>query len=559
MTESPRPLQGLILQCFFWVIGLGLFVWFLMTFGVIEQLGFDAGHATSVARNLIAGNGLRTSIISNDALFGQQIIPAIQTIWPPGMPMATAVLHIATGTAPAMGFVWINAASHLLTAALVVTILGSVGVRWPVAMAAGFVCLMTVPNWILIIRGHSEPPMAALSVLLCLLTTLALRSNSKNRMNIWVLTAIVVAVLCFLVRYQAIALLGPLTIIALISLTGRIGSNSQIFRSATIGASMLVVATAYIGSNILIAGSVTGSDSPFNGRTLSEVADALDLLPRHFRQPVFIIQLVGIIVLAAFTLALTFRQPRTPSPHHKSQLVVLLFSSFTIVSIVLMLAMLTFMTPAYPWIARYFVPMLPMLLMTIVMMMMLFSRQSESAIQSKRAPLVLSAIAVIIALGSQLPAANLIEHAKGKAVETVTRTSPQVATLLGRGSGLAADSPRVLMSNHAAFLALWTEHAVLGTPFPDSDKPAWDERRVAQTVQAYGVTHVIVFAEYPEQWGRNDLADVVGENPNWLAPAFGDEFVTVYNVLPNRSTGPLSEPHENKAQPRKPSLARKVP
>lgn len=545
MSDPTQPMQGLKLQCIAWALGLTFFAWFVLTFGVLEQLGFDAGHATSVARNLIEGKGLRTSIIASEALFNQEVIPAIQTIWPPGMPIATALLHVVSGIEPAIGFIWINAAAHLLTAVLVVVILTMAGLRFPVAMAAGFICLVTVPNWILVIRGHSEPPMVVFGLIFLLTTVLALRSPVKRGVSIWVLLAIASGAIGFLMRYQSMALIGPVIMLALFGLTGRLGTNFPVRRSVAIGLGLTIVILIFLGSNVLIAGAATGSDSPFSTRSLSEVADALVLVPDFAREVVFVTQIVLTIALALFTLAIAGRKPRVDVSgarlgQHQTQVLTLIFSSFTVVAVVGMISILTFMTPAYPWLARYFVPSLPMLIIALIVLMLLGSRRTAQAIQGSKAAGVLTTTGVVIALGAQIPAAELIQTAKGKNVLTVAQSVPVVRALLENNTTDDGVRP-VLMSNHEAYLGLVTSHPVLGTPFPDPIKPGWDEYRVAKAARRYRVTHVIYFSDYPKDWGRNDLTRVLMQNPEWLEKSFANESVVIYTINPDRLSVALDQ------------------
>ena len=508
---------GLCVQLILWTGGLLAFYWFLVNFGVLEQLGFDAGHASSVARNLLAGNGLRTSVIANEALFGQQTVPALQTIWPPGMPIASVLLHLGAGTDISMGFVVINAIAHLLTAVLVVAVLVQCGLRLPVALAAGLISLLAIPNWILVVRGHSEPVMAAFAVFMGLLMLLALGSRSDRRVNAWIALAIVAGACCFLIRYQSIALLGPIGIIAIVSLTGRLGDGHPFQRSLLIGGGLFVVAAGYIGSNLLIAGTATGSDSPFELRPLSDVAESLTLVPVDWRPTAFVAQLTATVVAAVLAVLLSIRRA---VPHHaestdntstvnrliQNQRVTLLFSTFAIVAVVGLIASLTFLTPAYPWIARYFTPMIPMAVVAGVLVMLLASVRSNRWIQSNSGATALTIVALLGALASQLPAARLIEEAAGKPIQRLIDEHPHLAGLLSQSTVKQApgdDRPVVLMSNYSAYLALHTDLPILDTPFPDPDKPAWDEYRVAQVAQQYGVTHVVHFIDYPMRWGRN--------------------------------------------------------
>ena len=217
------------------VCWLTIWIWSLAT-----PLGFndDAAQTLSTAAQWQSGQGLTTTVLYYDSQLDQRA-PAAQTVWPPALPVLTAVVSDLTGLSLASALVAVLLMSHVLAAAVlgVITTMalqsGSYRSAWPSGLSVGavFFWLTLAPALLGVARGLSEPlfvACAALSMALLLRAVPACETPTWQKAAApqwpWLMAASGGVAAALLTRYQAVALIIPLGLAA--ALVGGAGDFS---------------------------------------------------------------------------------------------------------------------------------------------------------------------------------------------------------------------------------------------------------------------------------------------------------------------------------------------
>jgi hypothetical protein len=157
----------------------------------------DGVQYLSTAGNWLAGNGFYTDALIYDPHF-QRVLPAPQTVWPPGYPFAIALTSLSGLDLPLAALV-LNLATHALAAVLVHLVLRKMGVTAMFsALAALLFYLMAMP-WSFVTGIITEP----LFTTLLLAATLTLPNTNRHGILPWLVCGLLMAMAVY-VRYSAV-------------------------------------------------------------------------------------------------------------------------------------------------------------------------------------------------------------------------------------------------------------------------------------------------------------------------------------------------------------------
>jgi hypothetical protein len=127
-------------------------------------LGNDGYQYLSEARNIITGNGFSTSLLNFDENLRTGMVPAPQTVFPPGYPIAVAGIEFLGADAEAAG-VAISLASFACTMALLLYIGRLLNIRDGALRCILFMVLCSGASWTLAVSVASESLFTAISLL----------------------------------------------------------------------------------------------------------------------------------------------------------------------------------------------------------------------------------------------------------------------------------------------------------------------------------------------------------------------------------------------------------
>jgi hypothetical protein len=220
----------------------------------------DSFQYLSVARNLLEGNGLATSLLYFDEQLVTGQLPAPQTVFPPGYSLLMAVLGAAGVPLEAAGYA-ISAASFALTIWLFFQAGRLLRIR---RLPFGVLLLLVATSacgWVLALCILSESLFTAVSLaaLLVLMQAQSAAADPEARTGRLVFVGGILAGLSFWVRYAGLFLVAAGLLYYGVRLLRR---RSRALRDGLLfgGASLALVALL-LGRNLLILGDFRGGNT----------------------------------------------------------------------------------------------------------------------------------------------------------------------------------------------------------------------------------------------------------------------------------------------------------
>lgn len=217
-------------------------------------LAIDTIQHLSVARNLLEGNGLATSILYYDVQYQFGTIPAPQTVWPAGAALAGAALG-GIGVDLATSFVLVSALGVLLAAVALLAALRAAGVRTAIAAPFAALWLVSPTTWHFALRGETEAPFV-LFACLALLGAIRAARRDAPRLSDWLLTG-TCAALALLWRYQGVYVMAGVGAAALAA-TWRASWRERIGTVVAALSIPVVLFATIFARNYSLAGELTG-------------------------------------------------------------------------------------------------------------------------------------------------------------------------------------------------------------------------------------------------------------------------------------------------------------
>ncbi len=166
-------------------------------------ISHDGVQYLSTASNLLSGRGLSTGALIYDGHY-QDVLPAPQTVWPPGFPFLISLLSL-TGLSPEFSALLINLLAQLLSAVCVACVLRRCGTSVFAAQVSAAAFFLLANPWL-----YAKSLLADPVTSLCILATLAL-IPSRSDYNFWRwLICGLLAALAITTRYSAVLFVAAL-------------------------------------------------------------------------------------------------------------------------------------------------------------------------------------------------------------------------------------------------------------------------------------------------------------------------------------------------------------
>lgn len=276
----PTPLVRADTACWTGAILLGVVAAILMA--ILRDASFldtDAAQYLSTASNLLESGGLSTDVIYYDEQYGSGMVPAPQTVFPPGMPIMLAAM-LAIGASPPLAAFLVGCIAFALTGIFVAVVLRRLGVSRSLALVGSLLWLGLGWGWANALSGRAEVPFALLTLLSA---WVAIESRARPR---WLLVAGALAGAALLVRLQGVFFVAAL---AVWSCLPRLQPGARGPRRAMISGTMLVGVPLLVGvglalRNIALTGGLAGGpvDTVRAGLEVVDVARAAYWMASEF-------------------------------------------------------------------------------------------------------------------------------------------------------------------------------------------------------------------------------------------------------------------------------------
>lgn len=532
---------------------VGLLLW--LSSGVLTFQD-DAAQYLSTATHLLAGDGLRTSVMYYDSQL-LQAAPAVQTVWPAGLPVLTAAMSALTGLPIARSLLLVVILSHIGTAALLMLAVRLIGLGTWLALACAGFWMMFIPSWLSVSRGLSDPlfqfcGMAAVVAIACYFQPWQERASVKRgRAGMrWMLLASLAVMAAVLARYQAVSLIVPLFAAMTI---GRFQTQPRLKRLA-VGFGVCVAPIGLLAllflRNFWVTGSLTGGAVSGRGQTLTEVANRIGWVPESLQMLTLIGLILSSLLCALLAAVLWMRdtlQVRSIAPRcHPATRAVMVFCLGSYAANVTLLLYLCLTSTAYVIAMRYMGICLLFLLLPLIWCATQWAGEYMVGISGRDGDHTLAEhglAALIVALTfSQL---SLLQPTYVDRLETAppNRLHQTLAAYPVNGEpalmylkGRRAVRP-VLMSTHAHSLSLLTDSTVIGVPVPIYTSRRWAEAEIRNLAYRHRVTYLVAFREL-DTWVYRDLINKMLDTnrcPDWLEPVVANAKLVIARV--NRQKG----------------------
>lgn len=370
-----------------------------------QYLNTDTAQYVVTARHLLSGDGLVTSLIYFEQQMVDGVMPAPQTVWPPGMPVLIAVL-MAVGVPFTHAPFIVAMLSHVLGSLVLYAILRRLQCSVAISAGGALVMLTAVLANVLVLRGLSE----STYVLCTLLGAWALSAADSDRSrDVWVLTGLAAAA-AFLFRYAGITFVAALGIV--------VAARWIVERTARTWWDMvaaMVTPTAVIATlslrNWILVGSFTGGPSVEYGSSLRQVLQSVFWSARQVMGSfddgagwLLFVVLAGLIGWLVVEFAAKWRG-RAMLVDGNCAAVLYLSFAYLIISVA-MFSYLGYKRVPEMISARYLLPLLPFVVILVCFGVELLRRQVQADARARLRIAVIASAVLAVFLATQIYAVS---------------------------------------------------------------------------------------------------------------------------------------------------------
>jgi hypothetical protein len=511
----------------------------------------DSFQLASVARSLLDGHGIATSIVYYDTQYAAGTMPAPQTVWPPGMPFAAAGLALL-GLDLDRAMFAVSLAGYVASPFLVALVLRRAGASATQWVLAALVPLLVVGNGYFAARAGTEGPFIAFSLLALLGFVMPPGRRTGRAVAI---AARATGAVAF--RYAGLFLLAAVAASFAIE---AFATRSRVpLRDGVVALVVPVIfASALLVRNVVDAGNASGGMEPREwadaGAVLkSTVAAAVALTGLTLQatlQRVAVLALAGFIAVslargawlaARESTAVRRRAASETLPGFRAWILCASYSASTVAALVFM----TFERGADTLVDRYFFPLVPFVAIACALAWVpgAISTRTGKYVSTHspwvRAALGISAILafVSLAIGQQRQFERYSRELKFDAARDVVT--------LGLARRFQGDTVAGFLEKHASFahpvlsssgqlVGGLTHVPVVALAPTIFSARRWTTDEVQVMVARYGVCRVLLHARDTEggaSGGRQFFADLrAGRVAQWLRLDFSSPEIVVYGV-----------------------------
>lgn len=497
------------------------------------RLANDTAQYFSVADNLRAGRGPATSIIYYEEHYALGTVPAPQTVFPPGYPVAIA-LAAASGLATA-------------TAAFVVDLLSwvaSIGLLFSIALARGhspsralgcavaFACL-ALP-WVYTHEMLSEP----LFIALTLASTRCLAGSRRQPAYGSFLLAGVAASAAITVRYAGVFFAAAVAVVLAVELVRR-RSLRTLIHGVAFAVPVAVTTLTLFWRNARLVGDFRGGNAH---EVVKPIGDVLDTALKSAAALVGVgrrlgpAELAALIALALVALLMWRARGRVSLARDALAAAMrdraaLLTAVYPLVSIAALLYLERVSSIGLD--ERMLVPLVPFAF--------LFTLEAARGVNvGVRAPRRLARVTVAVValayLAGQAHVARAAFEGPSRAAAIASALAePLGETTVGDWLRARASVEHPVLGNEPQLLGAVLERPVVGLTAPKYSPRTWTADAALRLIRAYGVEHVVLFPHRVPPGSVEDRSPVLAELaagtvPPWLVPVHVSGAVRVYRV-----------------------------
>ena len=493
----------------------------------------DVAQHLSVARNILEGNGFKTSIIYYDEHFHIGKIPAEQTVFPPGYPLAIASLSWFGVPLNISAFI-ICILSFNCCTLLIIKLLRDVGHAWGIALFGGLLWAFSITAISNVLFSLSDVPFAFATVA-CFFFVQRMRADGIQN----ALLAGAAASGSLSIRYAGVFLIFSLGIV----FTGRfiiLRTRKAFVEIAAILAFPALMMCLLFYRNYLLVGDLKGGNANQIARSLADVANtfiwSLQELIGYSKTGLITLQWRETILFLAICIILISILYIRPSIE-KNRIQALMIESSHILPMVFIASSLSFLwyleqTRYLGVSGRMLLPLLPPAI--------ILAAGFATSLKWPNYPLLGKTISALLVglylLGQTARLPALFTHESMEFIRSLRVTlGESIITQKLLANDNLLNFP--IISNQAQYVGAILEQPVIGFTPPFYTDKKWTRSEVENTVRHFSVRHVLFFPQIFANEDENTRAnqdffnDIVRNDiPPWLNPVYVSENIIVFEV-----------------------------
>jgi hypothetical protein len=495
----------------------------------------DAAQYWSTINNLLQGRGVRTSAVYYEVQAATGM-PALQTVWPPGLPLLAAFVSGVTGLGAERAVGVLNIGAHVLSSLLIYWMVARLRGSRGVALVLGLAHLLYPPILGHALAGVSEPLSLLATVAAAAAVTKAFEAGDDADARWLAAAAVAIGAGCW-IRYQVVFQVVPLGLVCLATWWRRETRVGLAVRTAFVLSPAVLAFGALLVRNWIISGTATGANTAARGNTVAELAfQAKWALLSFLGGGAGLFDRVAIIILAASGSAclwLAWRhgaawQVRASALNAVVGAYALVGAALTTLIIVAMATRSTF----YTLEGRYFHGALVLAALGLVAIWprRLWWHQSNAARLAARGA---------AAAGVALLALQLVGWAgylrRGGETVTIRRAleTPYLNRTVGDALRDRGSFASPIMSNQSQLLHLVLGVPTFGVPERRLTRNVWKPDEIVAAARKFGVEHIVIFKKMPlgSTDGSTDYVwQMGGTPPADLVRALENDVIALYRI-----------------------------
>jgi hypothetical protein len=503
----------------------------------------DSAQYVSMAKNLVSGHGLATSLVWTDEQHRLGGLPVAQTNLPPGYPALIALVS-QLGVEPLAAAFLVSAACFALIPLVVYFILTAVGRPAGLSFVVSATWLGLPLIWFNVLACLSEMSYTLLTVLA--LACLARSEGDPARPHGWLLLAGALAGLAFTVRYAGVAYVASMGAWFLLQAARRRDWRSLRGLIVVMLPPAIIIAALFTRTYWLtgrLVGGLRGDEGNAIGTVLASLYWSLSEASGFSKTGLLRGDLAEWLLVAVVVMAIVCVAAGVRPGLRWSALRALGSESVGAVSLIYVLGSLVFMILAASAhasgvvAARYLLPLIPFVLVLVPYGLGLLRREQPArgrrtmlrALRWGAVAALLAGQVDVIAEQRRLLARPYVQIDRALQQPFATGT---LREFLGREITLQAP----LLGNEAQLAGAVLDRPTVGLPGTPYTRTVWTTDQTRRVVHKYGVAYVVFFPDLfdpaaPDGDNQLFFRDLKqGRVPAWLTPAFSSGSVQLYQV-----------------------------
>jgi hypothetical protein len=506
----------------------------------------DSAQYLSMAKNVMAGHGVATSLVWTEEHHRLGGMPVPQTNLPPGYPILI-VLVSQLGVDPLRAAFLVSLVCFSIVPLVLYRILRAGGRPAVQSVVVSGTWLVLPIVWANVLACLSE-----MSYTLLTLLSLACVGQSERRptnRNAWLLLAGTLAGLSFTVRYAGIIYITSLGALFLLRAAGRRDVRS-IRELVLVGGPPTAFVLALFVRNYRLAGTFAGGvlmdESNSTGAVLYSMYWALSEVfgysktgllrgdPVELFLVLFVVSALGCLA-AGLRLTVNWRALRAAGTDTHGVL-----SSIYVVGSLVVVVITAKAHTAGTVDARYLLPLIPFALLLVPYGQNLIRCASPSRRQQTMAAALRWGVLAVFVAGQVSVVGDFLDMRRTSGYRQIDRALHEAfgpATLRDfLNQRITVNAP--LLGNSPQLIGAVLGKPVVGLPGPWYTRTVWTEDEARRVVARYGVAYVVFFPDLFDL-SQPDVANQIffrdlkqGRVPRWLEPTYSSASVRLYQVNP---------------------------